>query len=228
MIEKVSIRGSRSYRDVLDIQAAEFDRRVECRKNGVSLPGDVVFFVEHRPVYTIGRHGDATHLLLSKETLEEKGIEFASVGRGGDITYHGPGQITVYPIIDLLRYGLGVKDYVHLLEQCVMDTLSSYGVTGERIVGRTGVWIGKGTTCERKICAIGIKCSRHVSMHGFALNVGSDISLFTGIVPCGLTQGVTSLSLEVGREIEIDEVEQRLWLSLTSLLLPRIHAQGNS
>lgn len=226
MIERISIRRTGSYENVLALQTEEFDRRVECRKNGIPLPGDVVFFVEHNPVYTLGRHGDFSHLLLPPAERARKGIEFCWIGRGGDITYHGPGQLTVYPVLDLLRYRLGVKDYVSLLEETVMETLRVYGVAGKRIDGKTGVWVGM-PGAERKICAIGIKCGRHVSMHGFALNVGSDISAFSGIVPCGLTLGVTSLSLEVGREVDMDEVEERLWESLTRLLQLRIPSPEN-
>lgn len=218
MIEKISIRDSLSYAEVLALQYAEFEKRLDCRKNGIPLPGDVVFFVEHRPVYTLGRHGDPSHLLLSRELLESKGIEFAEIGRGGDITYHGPGQLTVYPIIDLMKHKLGVKSYVNLLEQAVIDTIAQYGITGERIEGCTGVWIGKGTPRERKICAIGIRCSRHVSMHGFALNVGPNLDNFQGIVPCGLSQGVTSISLETGYDVSIDDVEEKLWTQLQKLL----------
>lgn len=228
MIKKISINKELTYKEVWELQKQEFELRVNCRKNGIPLPGDVVFFVEHLPVYTIGRHGISSHLLLSQEERETKGIEYYEIDRGGDITYHGPGQLTVYPVLDLQRYRLGVKDYVALLEQAVIDTLSLYGIKGERIEGRTGVWIGKGTTAERKICSIGIKCSRYVSMHGFALNVASGLSNFQGIVPCGLSQGVTSISHETGREIPIEEVEEKLWKSLTSLLQLRIPSQGNS
>lgn len=227
-MKRLSVRRSLPYAGILEMQRREFDLRVECRKDGVPLPEDVVFFVEHNPVYTIGRHGDRSHLLASPATLRDKGIEYVETGRGGDITYHGPGQLTVYPVLDLMRLRLGVKDYVALLEETVIRSLALYSVKGERIEGRTGVWIAKDTPHERKICAIGIKCSRHVSMHGFAFNVGSDISAFGGIVPCGLPQGVTSLSLETGREIALDEVEEIVWRNLSSLLLPRIPSQGNS
>lgn len=219
MIEKLSIRQSLSYTEVLTLQTAEFEKRVECRKNGTPMPGDVVFFVEHKPVYTIGKHGDISHLLMPQNLLKERGIEFVEIGRGGDITYHGPGQLTVYPILDLQRYRLGVKDYVNLLEETVIRSLTDYGLSGCRIEGRTGVWLGKGTPKERKICAIGVKCSRYVTMHGFAFNVGSDMSAFSGIVPCGLSQGVTSLALEKeGQQFSLDDVESHLWRHLTELL----------
>lgn len=228
MIDKISIRQTLKYEEVLNLQISEFTKRVECRKNGVTLPGDTVFFVEHFPVYTIGKHGKMSNLLLSAEEMDKKNIEWCKTGRGGDITYHGPGQLTVYPVIDLMRYHLGVKDYVHLLEETVIRTLKEFGIRGERIEGKTGVWIDAFTPKERKICAIGIKCSRHVSMHGFALNVGSDLKDFSGIVPCGLSAGVTSISKETGREVSLDEVEPVLWENLTYLLQLRIPSQGNS
>lgn len=228
MIEKKSIRRSLSYSEVLKLQREPFEKKIECHKNGIPDPGDVVFFVEHNPVYTLGLHGEDSHLLFSSDDMERRGIEFFRTNRGGDITYHGPGQLTVYPIINLKKYRLGVKDYVALLEECVIRTLQEYRVKGERIEGRTGVWVGKGTENERKICAIGIKCSHFITMHGFALNVGSDLSLFGGIVPCGLSHGVTSLSCETGKEIDLDEVEEKLYGNLIALLLPRIPSQGNS
>lgn len=220
-IEKVTYRQSLPYREILTIQSREFERRLECRKNGIPLPGDVVFFVEHKPVYTLGRHGNASNLLMSEEDLATRGIEFAYIGRGGDITYHGPGQLTVYPILDLQRYRLGVKEYVFLLEETVIRSIAEYGIKGGRIEGRTGVWIEAGTAAERKICAIGIRCSRYVSMHGFALNVGLGLEGFAAIVPCGLHRPVTSVSREAGFNVGLDEMEKKLWKNLTSLLLER-------
>ena len=225
MISKISIHLQSPYEEILQIQQKEFEKRIECRKSGISLPGDVVLFVEHFPVYTLGRHGNRAHLLMSEKDRAERGIEYVETNRGGDITYHGPGQLTVYPIIDLMRYRIGIKDYVWLLEECVIMTIKDYAIQGERIEGRTGVWIGKGTDSERKICAIGIRCSRHVTMHGFALNVAGSIPYFSGIVPCGLSQGVTSISLEAGSEVEIMEVENKVWKNLTYLLQLRIPSQ---
>lgn len=228
MIRKLSFRRNKTYSEVLSLQKAEFNRRVECRKEGRELPEDIIYFVEHMPAYTLGKHGDCSHLLFRAQELKERGIEYFETDRGGDITYHGPGQLTVYPIIDLLRYRLGVKDYVYLLEESVIRTVKDYGLKGERIEGKTGVWIGKGTERERKISAIGIKCSRFVTMHGLSLNVGSDISNFSGIVPCGLPNDITSISLEANREIDLKEVEEKLWSHITRLLLLRIPSQENS
>lgn len=228
MIEKKSLRQEKSYKEVLELQLEEFNYRVQKRKEGIPMPGDIIFFVEHRPVLTIGKHGHHSNLLVSEQFLASHGIEFMELGRGGDITYHGPGQLTVYPILDMMRYHLGVKDYVWLLEEAVINTISNYGIKGDRIEGKTGVWLGKGTPHERKISAIGIKCSRFVSMHGLSLNVGPDLSGFSLINPCGLSQEVTSLSIESDLELSLDEVENLLWENLNRLLLPRILSQGNS
>lgn len=209
-------------------QLREFNLRVERKKLHLPLPDDIVLLVEHLPVYTLGRHGLSENLYISREALEARGVEFFEIDRGGDITYHGPGQLTAYPIIDLSRYGLGVKDYVTLLEECVIRTIASYGIKGERIEGKTGVWVGKGSGLERKISAIGIKCSRYITMHGVALNVGNDLSGFEGINPCGLNMGVTSISKETGGEVDFNEVKDCFWNSLLTLLQPHTPFRGNS
>lgn len=225
MISKRSFYQSSSYEEILNLQQLEFNKRINCKKNGLSLPGDVVFFVEHKPVYTLGRHGNISNLLMPEEELERKGIEFVHLQRGGDITYHGPGQLTVYPILDLQKYRLGIKGYINLLEETVILSLAEYGLRGERIEGKTGVWITDGGKNPRKISAIGVYCSRFVTMHGFAFNIGEDISYFNGIVPCGLSQGVTSLSRELGKSVELNTVEEVVWQNLRHLLLLHIPAQ---
>lgn len=224
-IDFVALPSSLSYSEVLDIQTQEFNRKVELRRKGLSPGGDKIFLVEHQPVLTLGLHGDLRHLVVPSDYLKAKGVDFVKINRGGDITYHGPGQLTVYPVIDLLRYRLGVKDYVSLLEQAVIDTLSCFQIKGERIEGKTGVWIGKGSSNERKISAIGIKCSRFITMHGIALNVGPNLEGFNYIVPCGLPQGITSISRELGREVTVEEVKPLFRSKLISLLLPRIPAR---
>ena len=227
MINTVFLRTA-PYRDVWDRQIEEFDRRVGLRKAGLTLPDDLIIFAEHLPVYTLGRHGNMENLLLSENILKQNGVEVHRIERGGDITYHGPGQLTVYPILDLQRYNLGVKGYVNLLEEAVIRTIGEYGIKGERIEGATGVWIDKGNSKERKISAIGIRCSRYVTMHGVSLNVGSDIHGFSSINPCGfIEKGVTSVSLEMNSEIEIEEVKEKLESNLIDLLQLRIVAQGN-
>ncbi|MCH5213770.1 MAG: lipoyl(octanoyl) transferase LipB [Muribaculaceae bacterium] len=216
------------YREVLEMQQEAFVARVNARREGLPIPEDIVLIAEHNPVYTLGRHGDISNLLISAEALEQKNIDFVKINRGGDITYHGPGQLTVYPIIDLLRYKLGVKDYVNLLEQTVIDTLVHYGISATRIPSKTGVWVYPSSFPKtssdpsdsepQKICAIGIRCSRHITMHGFALNVSPDLSYFSGIVPCGLHAPVTSISALLGRSVPLPEVASLLVSNLSSLL----------
>lgn len=228
MIKFVNLPDGLTYSDVLKIQTNEFDRRVNAKRSGEGLKQDIIILVQHNPVLTIGKHGNISNLLYPAEILREKGLELVEIGRGGDITYHGPGQLTVYPIIDLQRYRLGVKDFVFLLEQVVIDTIGELGLKGERIMGKTGVWLGKDTTDERKISAIGIKCSRFISMHGLALNIGSDLSGFGFINPCGLSKSVTSVSRELGREVSVDTVRPLIEKNFIRLLLPRIPSPENS
>ena len=165
-------------------------------------------FLQHDPVYTIGNSGDTENL---KVPIEETGAEFYKTNRGGDITYHGPGQLTVYPIFDLDSFGIGVREYVNLLEEVIIDCLEIYGIKGGRIKEASGVWIDIDSAAPRKICAIGIKVSRGITMHGLAFNVNTDLSYFDNIVPCGLEdKGVTSLQAELGKELDFYEVCETL------------------
>ena len=166
---------------------------------------DTVLFVEHRPVITLGRSTKEQHLLGSKRELEERGYEIHVVGRGGDVTYHGPGQLVVYPIIDLKPDRKDVRKYVASLEEAMIRTCADYDLTVGRVGGLNGAWIG-----DRKIGAVGVRISRWVTMHGFALNVNTDLSRFEVIVPCGIDdKDITSLQNELGREVAIDEVAER-------------------
>ena len=168
--------------------------------------------VEHPPVFTLGKNGKREHVLVSEEQLEKLGIEFFHINRGGDITYHGPQQIVGYPIIDLDKFKTDLGWYLRSLEQVIIDTIAEYGLKGERSVGETGVWLEPDNPfMARKICAMGIKCSRWITMHGFALNVNPDLSHFEYIVPCGI-QGktVTSLEKELGRKVNYEEVKQKI------------------
>lgn len=209
------------YGEVLALQEDIFRRRVELRRQGMDSGDDIMIFVTHRPVYTLGRHANPDNI-INRRWLESRDAEAVETDRGGDVTFHGPGQLVIYPIIDLQRHGLGVKDYVNLLEEGVIRTLADYGVKGERVEGATGVWIEKGFPRERKICAIGIRCSRFITMHGLALNVNTDLSWFSAINPCGFTdKGVTSLWRELpdgGFRPEIRQVATRLRHHLTELL----------
>ena len=168
-----------------------------------------LLFVEHPHVYTLGKSGDEANMLVNAARLCAEHAEFVRVDRGGDITYHGPGQLVVYPVIDMANFGVGVKDYVDRLEEVVIRTVRQYGIAGERLAGATGVWVEPHSLRARKICAIGIRCSRFVTMHGFALNVNTDLDYFHYINPCGFRdKGVTSIAREIGREVPMPEVKK--------------------
>lgn len=186
-----------AYGTILNLQEEKFNRLIEDKKRGIAGE-ECVLIGEHKDVVTLGRRAKEENILLPLVYLKQKGIEVFRIGRGGDVTFHNPGQLIVYPILDLDRHKLGVKDYVSLLEESVLRLLAVYGIKGERIEGATGVWIGKGTENERKICAIGVKCSHFCTMHGLALNVDNDLSGFGLINPCGFKdKGVTSMRLEI-------------------------------
>jgi lipoyl(octanoyl) transferase len=167
---------------------------------------------EHPPVYTLGKSGSLDHLLLPEAQLAERGIDFFRTNRGGDITFHGPGQLVGYPILDLERFRPDIGRYLRDLEEVIIRVLADYGLEGRRSPGETGVWLDPGTPGQaRKICAMGVRCSRWVTMHGFALNVATDLSYFDGIVPCGIRgKQVASLSAELGLPVAMEEVEARL------------------
>lgn len=170
-----------------------------------------LLFCEHPHVYTLGKSGKINHLLLQEEGLKAKGIEFFKINRGGDITYHGPGQITGYPIFDLEKFKTDINWYLRTMEEVMIRVLADYGLEGGRIVKETGVWLGVGSMNPRKICAFGVKASRWVTMHGFAFNVNTDLSYFNHIVPCGIAdKGVTSLQKELGRQVDMEEVKEKL------------------
>lgn len=209
-----------SYRRVLQLQRDIFSALVGRRRQGLALLSHYILMVEHRPVYTLGRHGHRENL-INPAMLRDNGIELVEIERGGDITFHGPGQLVVYPIIDLQHYGLGVKDYISLLEQAVIDTVAAYGITGKRIEGATGVWVDTPTGAA-KICAIGVRCSRFITMHGLALNVSTPLRYFSAINPCGFTdRGVTSIAelLHAAPESPSwESVADSLFTNLLSLL----------
>ena len=171
-----------------------------------------LIFCEHPHVITVGRHGRFSNLLFPETVLKDKQVELFHVDRGGDITYHGPGQIVAYPILDLDFFRLGLKSYIHRLEEIIIQTIAEYGLQGERLDGATGVWLDTTHPAKaRKIAAIGVRSSRYVTMHGFALNVNTDLSYFQLINPCGFTdKGVTSLQRELGCELSMEEVKKTL------------------
>ena len=173
-----------------------------------------LLFCEHLPVYTLGKSGSMDHLLLGEEKLKQQGFEFFKINRGGDITYHGPGQIVGYPIFDLDEFFTDVRKYIRFLEEAIIKVLASYGLEGQRETGYTGVWLpGGGQQPKRKICAIGVHLKRWVTMHGFAFNINTDLSHFDHIVPCGIAEedrAVTSMEQELGRKIDPEAVKTKL------------------
>lgn len=194
-------------------------RRDEGENTDLPLPTSRLLFVEHPHVLTLGKSGDAENVLVNPARLAELGVDYFPINRGGDITYHGPGQLVAYPILDLDQYFTDIHKYLRTLEEAVIRTCAEFGIEAGRINGLTGVWVDveKGFGA-RKICAFGVKCSRWVTMHGLALNVNSDLNFFNLIVPCGITdRGVTSISKEIGRDVELDEVKPKLYAHLKEL-----------
>jgi lipoyl(octanoyl) transferase len=208
--------GFKDYKETWDYQVAVFTELLGKKKkpsegevnHDRSLPGTLIF-VEHPHVYTLGKSGLEDNLLINLEQIQSKGASFYRIDRGGDITYHGPGQLVGYPIFDLEAIGSGLKDYIFKLEEAIIKTLKGFGIKASRLEGGTGVWLDpdiKGRA--RKICAIGVRASRYVTMHGFAFNVNTDLTYFNSINPCGFTdKGVTSLKKELGSEQDMDEVK---------------------
>ncbi len=205
-LEKKDYKTTWEYQETLFQQIV--DVKIQNRKEESQKPTPNYFlFVEHPHVYTLGKSGDFSNLLLSEKQLEEKGATFYKINRGGDITYHGPGQIVGYPILDLENFFPDIHKYLRLLEEVIILTLAEYNIIGERSEGETGVWLGVGTPFIRKICAMGVRASRWVTMHGFALNVNADLGYFDNIIPCGIKgKAVTSLNVELGMD-KVDEKE---------------------
>lgn len=208
------------YGEAWALQKRLFENLVASKRLGNGNGREYLLFAEHLPVVTLGRRAKENNLLFPEEIMKQKGVDVQKIERGGDVTYHGPEQLVVYPILDLDRHKLGVKDYVNLLEESVIRLLDRYGIAGERVEGATGVWIGKNTTAERKICAIGIKCSRFCTMHGLALNVNTDLRGFSLINPCGFTdKGVTSIEKELGERVDLAKVKNQFSEIFLSLIL---------
>ena len=200
------------YQDALDYQLQLFnqiiDVKLKNRKNNTKIETDNhLIFVEHPNVYTLGKSGDINNLLLNKNELDDKKIQFFNTNRGGDITCHGPGQIVCYPILDLDNFFTDIHKYLRFLEETIIRTLNDFGIVSERSQNETGVWIDSDLVFSRKICAMGVKASRWVTMHGLALNVNNDLSYFENIIPCGISnKSVTSIQKETGRNISLNQV----------------------
>lgn len=200
------------YKEAWDYQERLFEGVIQEKLEKVEGKKQFLLFCEHEHVYTLGKSGNRQNLLIARHICESKSIDLHEIDRGGDITYHGPGQLVAYPIIDLEAFGLGVKKYISLLEDVVIETLKPYGIRGEKDDKAMGVWIDAGNPVKaRKICAIGVRASRFVTMHGLALNVNSDLSYFDYINPCGFTdRGVTSMARELKKEVDFVEVSRRM------------------
>ena len=248
--------GQMDYKACWDLQQTLFDALTAVKTNRKADPADgkvpeaenaaeeagTILLVEHPPVYTLGKSGHAENLLVGREALEAMGAQFFHIDRGGDITFHGPGQLVCYPILDLERLGIGLRAYIDALEESVIRTVAEYGIRGGRIAGASGVWVGPGIAQDekmqgagdggkctpagvpRKICAIGVRSSRYITMHGFALNVTTDLEWFSRINPCGFTdRGVTSIERETGGSVRMDDVKRLVVKFLSEILNVRIY-----
>ena len=211
------------YKEAWDYQEKLFNEILDVKKNNrkknIQDPSlSYLLFCEHPHVYTLGKSGDENNLLVNEEYLRSRGVTFYKINRGGDITYHGPGQIVGYPILDLDNFFTDIHKYLRYLEEAVILTLADYGIESTRSNGETGVWLDVGGEKARKICALGVRSSRWVTMHGFAFNVNCDLSYFGNIIPCGIVdKSVTSMQKELGKEVDMQEVQQRLKGHLESL-----------
>ncbi len=215
---KIENWGIVPYAEAWNRQEQLFNELIEAKKDGQPYVNRIIF-VQHPHVYTLGKSGKEANMLLNEKQLELLGAQLFHIDRGGDITYHGPEQLVCYPILNLEDYNLGLKSYIHLLEEAVIDVCKDYGIEAGRVEGATGVWLAIGTPAERKICAIGVRSSHFVTMHGLALNVNTDLRYFGYINPCGfINKGVTSIEKEVGHKVPFEEVVRKLEKAILSLL----------
>ncbi|GAB1415129.1 lipoyl(octanoyl) transferase LipB [Paludibacter sp.] len=198
------------YNEAWDSQERLFSESINKKTNNQPT-NNYLIFCEHPHVYTLGKSGDEHNLLLNYIQLQAKNAQFVHTNRGGDITYHGPGQIVGYPIFDLENFKIGLKEYIFRVEECIIELLSQYNISATRLDHATGVWLDADNKNARKICAIGVRSSRYVTMHGFALNINTDLNYFEYINPCGFTdKGVTSLATEIGKIQDIDRIKNDL------------------
>tara|TARA_B110000438_G_C15782348_1_gene636860 strand:- start:776 stop:1495 length:720 start_codon:yes stop_codon:yes gene_type:complete len=204
------------FQAVIDVKRA--NRKREQEGETLEATQSKLIFCEHPHVFTLGKSGHLSHLLVNEEQLAAKGASFYKINRGGDITYHGPGQLVGYPIFDLDNFFTDIHKYLRFLEEAVILTLTEYGIESGRINRSTGVWLDWNNPKARKICALGVRSSRWVTMHGFAFNVNSDLDYFTNIIPCGITdKAVTSLDIELGRPVDMKEVQEKMKKHLAAL-----------
>lgn len=230
--KKIEVRdlGLKDYKETWDEQERLFkeilDLKVKNRRENTKRETpNYLLSVEHPHVYTLGKSGDISNLLINEKQLEEKGASFYKINRGGDITYHGPGQMVIYPILDLDNFFTDIHKYLRLLEEAVILVLQDFGIKAGRSEGETGVWLDVGTPFARKICAMGVRASRWVTMHGLALNVNADLGYFDNIVPCGIKEkAVTSLNVELGKTtVDMEEVKKRFLEHFKILFVAKLH-----
>ncbi|MFY0630507.1 MAG: lipoyl(octanoyl) transferase LipB [Flavobacteriaceae bacterium] len=218
MNKKITIQdlGVSDYKEVWDYQTSLLDSIIHVKRKNRSTGNatateNYFLFVEHPHVYTLGKSGDLNNLLLNEEQLSKKNATYYKINRGGDITYHGPGQIVGYPILDLENFFTDIHKYLRFLEEVIIKTIAEYGLKGERSDGETGVWLDVGTPFARKICAMGIRSSRWVTMHGFALNANTDLGYFDNIIPCGIRgKAVTSIAAELNKKVDLEEIKEKI------------------
>ena len=232
MNKKVEVQelGLKDYKETWDYQEQLFkkilDLKIKNRREDTKIQTpNYLISVEHPHVYTLGKSGNISNLLINEKQLEEKGATFYKINRGGDITYHGPGQMVIYPILDLDNFFTDIHKYLRLLEEAVILTLQDYGIKAERSKGETGVWLDVGTPFARKICAMGVRASRWVTMHGLALNVNADLGYFDNIVPCGIKEkAVTSLNVELGKaKVDMEDVKQKFFMNFEILFEAKLY-----
>lgn len=220
LMEYVSIKhlGRTEYSEAWEIQKRLFEELLRQKREGAPEE-QYVLFVEHPHVYTLGKSGHESNLLVNEQFLKQIGATYFHTDRGGDVTYHGLGQLVGYPILDLEHIGVSLRDYIWSIEESIIRTVAEYGITADRLEGATGVWLDPHSPRARKICAIGVKASHFVTMHGFALNVTTDLSYFSHINPCGFTdKGVTSIEKETGLRPTLEEVEERFATHFSKIL----------
>ena len=240
--------GRMGYSECWDLQRSLFDRALNAKRNGGAKKGGEeaaqsaasvaedkandlgayeagwLLLVEHNPVYTLGKSGKSENMLVSEAYLRSIGAEFFHIDRGGDVTFHGPGQVVGYPILDLEQLGIGLREYIDSIEEAIIGVCREWGIEAGRVAGASGVWIDGDTPRARKICAIGVKSSRYVTMHGFALNVATDLKYFNHINPCGFVdRGVTSIEREVGRKVDFEQVKMQVVKHLSEKLKIEIY-----
>lgn len=212
--------GLMAYSEAWDYQEKLFAGLMDRKLSGEKTFPGYLLFCEHPPVFTLGKSGSEENLLINEQLLAQRGIEFFKINRGGDITFHGPGQIVGYPILDLEQFNLGIKSYIWKLEEAIILVLKEYGINAERLAGATGVWLdAEKPSAARKICAIGVKAGRYITMHGFAFNVNTDLSYYQYINPCGFVdKGITSLEKELGATQDLEKVKGLLKNYLETIL----------